>query len=92
MAAQGGLMAARNYRQELLSQTALAFGRLVRQKREEKGFTRSRLARLLDVDTQLIQRWETGKRLPLRRSMESLVKVLGIAPEEFAQVISGPTQ
>ncbi len=81
-----------NYREEVLGQAAVAFGCLVRRKREEKGWTRTYLAALLDVEAKLVQRWETGKRLPLRRSMEALVEALEITPEEMAHVIPHPPE
>lgn len=50
--------------QESPSDWIAGFGEMLRASREGAGFTRSKLARLLDVPEQNVKNWETGRVLP----------------------------
>lgn len=53
-------------------------GRLIAQKRGEKGLTQEQLAGKLGVTNKAVSKWETGKSMPDVGIMQELCKILGI--------------
>ena len=69
---------------------------LLRHERENRGWSQSKLARLLNIDTSMISRWESGNRKPEASYQEKLCTLFGksavelgfIAPKETSLIIA----
>jgi transcriptional regulator with XRE-family HTH domain len=57
---------------EKKANTAVIFGKNLKEKRTEFGFTQEKLAELADVDRTYIYRLESGKRAP---SLQIIIKI-----------------
>jgi transcriptional regulator with XRE-family HTH domain len=55
----------------------------LRQARIEQGFTQSKLAELLGVDTKTVQRWEQGTHIPRPYAQKRLCAILQHPPQDL---------
>ena len=55
----------------------LKFGRKVAELREAHGFSQYQLGELLKVSYQAVSKWETGKAIPIRSTVDKLSGILG---------------
>lgn len=62
---------------------AVNFGKNLKEKRQEKGFTQERLAELADVDRTYIYRLENNKRFPSLAVLLQLANAFGLTPGQF---------
>jgi len=62
---------------------AVNFGKNLKEKRQEKGFTQERLAELADVDRTYIYRLENSKRFPSLAVLLQLANAFGLTPGQF---------
>lgn len=58
-------------------------GAIIKRLREEKGFTQSRFADILNVSDKTVSKWETAKGYPDITLIEPIAKALGISVMEF---------
>ena len=56
----------------------------IREAREAKGLSKSKLARRLGVSTTTIQQWEKGETAPKRRRWPAITKELGLSLRDLA--------
>lgn len=63
------------------------FATLLREFREDAGFSMAGLARAADCDHSLISRYESGQRKPTRAMVEHLSDVLGLNPATRARLL-----
>lgn len=59
------------------------FGKLIKQVREKKKLTGVEASRLLDIDSSLLNRFESGNRLPTKEQLKKLSKVYKITLKEL---------
>jgi transcriptional regulator with XRE-family HTH domain len=66
---------------------AIVFGRLLQEKRQEKGLSQEQLAQLCGLDRTYISLLERGLRQPTLNSLFSISKGLGISPCIFIELL-----
>ena len=54
-------------------------GKLISEKRKEKGITQQQLADMLGVTNKAVSKWENGKSMPDIGIIPELCKVLGVS-------------
>jgi transcriptional regulator with XRE-family HTH domain len=64
-------------------QLALAFGRVLRERRTEAGLSQERLALDAGVDRTFVSLLERGERQPTLATLWRLAEALGVAPSEL---------
>lgn len=60
-----------------------AFGSLLRQLREEKGWTQAGLAEKVGLSDSSVQAWEAGKHLPRPESFNKALDLYGLTEDQF---------
>jgi transcriptional regulator with XRE-family HTH domain len=65
-----------------------AFGQLLTELREVRGWTKTQLAERAGLDPSSVSRLEAGFRAPEPRTVEVLVKALGISPVEHERLLA----
>ena len=58
-------------------------GRRIRNASDDRGWTQTELARLLDVADAQVSRWETGRMMPSPRYLQRIGEVFGVPAETF---------
>jgi transcriptional regulator with XRE-family HTH domain len=66
---------------------AIVFGRILQEKRQEKGLSQEQLAQLCGLDRTYISLLERGLRQPTLNSLFSISKGLGISPCVFIELL-----
>jgi transcriptional regulator with XRE-family HTH domain len=60
-----------------------SFGELLRERREAKGFSRTNLAQLLNIDVTALAAWESGKYQPRNHRRTALAQALDLDPKNL---------
>lgn len=58
-------------------------GRLIADKRKQKGYTQQQLAELLNLSNKTISKWESGAGCPDISNLEALADIFGITVDEL---------
>lgn len=66
-------------------------GNRLRTWRETRGYTQEELADLLEVSTQQVYRWESGKNDPTGDYLARMAKLLGITTDFLLGLVDDPT-
>jgi transcriptional regulator with XRE-family HTH domain len=66
---------------------AIVFGRILQEKRQEKGLSQEQLAQLCGLDRTYISLLERGLRQPTLNSLFSISKGIGISPCVFIELL-----
>lgn len=66
---------------------AVVFGRILQEKRQEKGLSQEQLAQRCNLDRTYISLLERGLRQPTINSLFNISKGLGISPSVFIKLI-----
>lgn len=61
-------------------------GTIIRELREQRGYTQKQLAAMLDVSDKAVSKWETDRGLPDATLLEPLARALGVS---IAELLSG---
>ena len=65
-----------------MSQQSAEFGVLLKQLRESRRVSQSKLAERADFDHSYVSRLESGARMPTREAVDRLAEALGLAPNQ----------
>jgi transcriptional regulator with XRE-family HTH domain len=65
---------------------AIAFGQVIRQKRDERGWSQEKLAERSERSRNLIARFEQGRSQPSLESLWDLARALGTRPHELIEL------
>lgn len=59
------------------------FAQILRNLRENKGFSQEKLAELINVSSMTIRRWEWGQRVPRLEELKKISEIFGITVNEL---------
>ena len=67
----------------------LTLGQLISKKREDLGYKKMQLSRLLDVGDDTLRSWERDRFVPAGKNMRAIIDVLRFTPQECSLYFKG---